>query len=600
MYYNSTTKEVSYSTISAGGGGGNAFSTLFTSTMAFSTLVGASNSQLYVNGISTQTLQVGSSNITLGNSANAGTKSVSIGFYAGNASQGGGAVALGAEAGLLNQGESAIAIGYGAQLGGSGKFAIGIGYGAGSDGVAPQAPSSIVINATGNLLNTTTPNSFIVAPVRQASGEFGMYYNSTTKEVSYSTINNTFSTLNVSSISTNYIESGSTNFITSYVSSQMNASTIYTNNIQFQTTNTRVGSNATIVGGSYNIALGYGAETLVGALSNAIAIGHGINVPSDNSINIGYFNVGSYPSGSGIGSNTICIGQNIGADGNNVGYNSIVFNASATPLGTSGNNGLFINPVRDSDSNAVSTMYYNTTSKEITYRDGRYFSTIYISSLTDSTGQAGGAGQMLTAGSNGGATQWVSTTTNLYNGTTIGTHDLLPLTFVSSGQIVYSYDNTTPEFLGMAFDPYHGGTTFVNTALSFSTISSATPIIQDYNGSTGNDGEVLTVSTSAIYWKPPTTFSSFTITATTSTIVNNDGSYSYRFPWTGIGVSTVCVGSVMTYDYGNSFLTNGGMPMLSVVSAGGSGFTGPNDIIEMNFPAILDGDTRVAVQILQF
>jgi hypothetical protein len=94
---------------------------------------------------------------------------VAIGIGAGQNTQLAGAIAIGAEAGGNSQGTNSIAIGFRA-------------------GRANQANNSIVLNSTGANLNNTTANSFVVAPVRNTSGNAGiLQYNDGTKEVSYST-----------------------------------------------------------------------------------------------------------------------------------------------------------------------------------------------------------------------------------------------------------------------------------------------------------------------------------------------------------------------------------------------------------------------------
>jgi hypothetical protein len=94
---------------------------------------------------------------------------VAIGIGAARDSQLAGAIAIGAEAGGNSQGTNSIAIGFRA-------------------GRANQANNSIVLNSTGANLNNTTANSFVVAPVRNTSGNAGiLQYNDGTKEVTYST-----------------------------------------------------------------------------------------------------------------------------------------------------------------------------------------------------------------------------------------------------------------------------------------------------------------------------------------------------------------------------------------------------------------------------
>ena len=125
--------------------------------------------------------------IALGTGAGGATQSqtaVAIGVNAGNVAQDYYTVAIGIGAGRDTQLAGAIAIG--AEAGGNsqGTNSIAIGFRAGR---ANQANNSIVLNSTGANLNNTTANSFVVAPVRNTSGNAGiLQYNDGTKEVSYS------------------------------------------------------------------------------------------------------------------------------------------------------------------------------------------------------------------------------------------------------------------------------------------------------------------------------------------------------------------------------------------------------------------------------
>jgi hypothetical protein len=134
--------------------------------------------------------------IALGTGAGGATQSqtaVAIGVNAGNVAQDYYTVAIGIGAGQNTQLAGAIAIG--AEAGGNsqGTMAIAIGFRAGR---ANQANNSIVLNSTGANLNNTTANSFVVAPIRNTSGNAGiLQYNDGTKEVSYSS--NIIGNLNV-------------------------------------------------------------------------------------------------------------------------------------------------------------------------------------------------------------------------------------------------------------------------------------------------------------------------------------------------------------------------------------------------------------------
>jgi len=107
-----------------------------------------------------------------------------IGNSAGKTSQGQGAVALGSESGETNQGTKAVAIGNYAGENTQGANAIAIGEKAGQTN---QAANSIVLNATGAALENTTADSFVVKPIRNASGTHSLEYNPTTGEVTYDT-----------------------------------------------------------------------------------------------------------------------------------------------------------------------------------------------------------------------------------------------------------------------------------------------------------------------------------------------------------------------------------------------------------------------------
>lgn len=140
--------------------------------------------------------------VAIGSSAgndNQGAQAIAVGTNAGQTSQSENAIAIGNAAGQTNQGNNAIAIGtaansdqkpeaiaigYGAGTAEQGLRAVAIGAGAGHNS---QANNSIVINATNSDLDATTANTFVVAPVRNDTANIStaMYYNTTTKEVTY-------------------------------------------------------------------------------------------------------------------------------------------------------------------------------------------------------------------------------------------------------------------------------------------------------------------------------------------------------------------------------------------------------------------------------
>jgi len=102
--------------------------------------------------------------------------------------QGSNAVAIGNAAGQLSQGNNAVSIGYLAGQTSQGANSIAIGNQAGR---TSQTAGSIVLNASGNGLNGNQTGIFI-DPVRGVDLKIGIgnvFYNSTTKELQYSTTN---------------------------------------------------------------------------------------------------------------------------------------------------------------------------------------------------------------------------------------------------------------------------------------------------------------------------------------------------------------------------------------------------------------------------
>jgi hypothetical protein len=114
-----------------------------------------------------------------------GIETVAIGALAGQYTQGQGAVAVGFGAGYNLQGVNSVAIGKQAAVGETGANAVAIGYRA---GYTNQAANTIILNASGVEVNgvAAQTNSFYVAPIRSATATANVvYYNTTTKEVTY-------------------------------------------------------------------------------------------------------------------------------------------------------------------------------------------------------------------------------------------------------------------------------------------------------------------------------------------------------------------------------------------------------------------------------
>jgi len=129
-----------------------------------------------------------------------GNSAVGLGKWAGQEGQHDYAVAIGVAAGAFIQGNSAIAIGDNSGHTGQNSLAISIGQQAGYNfqganaiaigahaGDYKQGNNSIILNATGNIVDQQTDNTFTVAPVRNDTGNTvnALYYNTDTFELTY-------------------------------------------------------------------------------------------------------------------------------------------------------------------------------------------------------------------------------------------------------------------------------------------------------------------------------------------------------------------------------------------------------------------------------
>jgi len=115
------------------------------------------------------------------------TYAVSVGRQAGESHQNAYAISIGYLAGQEFQNAGSISVGYQAGRSGQGSYAIAMGRLAGRDS---QPDNSIILNASGVILNATKANAFHVSNVLHEDTETGFVtaYNSTTKEVFESNI----------------------------------------------------------------------------------------------------------------------------------------------------------------------------------------------------------------------------------------------------------------------------------------------------------------------------------------------------------------------------------------------------------------------------
>jgi hypothetical protein len=250
--------------------------------------------------------------------ANITPSQIAIGGNAqGAGGSGANAIAIGALAGNLNQGQRSVALG---QLAGSdtqGIFSVAIGRAAGQ---TTQGQQSVAI---GSGAGTTSQGRQAVAIGDGAGG----------------------TTQSGNAIAIGRGAGASTQGIDAVAIGPASA-----------------GSNQ----GANAIAVGFTAGQTSQSV-NAIAIGAlaGSNTQSANAIAIGWgAGQGNAEASSSQGANSIAIGMLAGNSAQVA--NSIILNASGTDLPAT-NSGLYIDPVRNDTGNTTNVVYYNTTTKEVTY-----------------------------------------------------------------------------------------------------------------------------------------------------------------------------------------------------------------------------------------
>jgi hypothetical protein len=162
---------------------------------------------------------------------------VAVGPEAGKVSQETCAVAIGTAAGSNNQKTRAVAIGDSAGRETQGEYAVAIGYQA---GYTNQAKNSICINANGSILENTTPNSCVIAPIRNVVGTAGILEWNWTGEVSY----NSGNTVDTLTTATSNAQSTATNAATAASTAQTTATNAATAASTAQTTATNAAAAA--------------------------------------------------------------------------------------------------------------------------------------------------------------------------------------------------------------------------------------------------------------------------------------------------------------------------------------------------------------------
>jgi hypothetical protein len=241
-----------------------------------------------------------------------GDEAVAIGPSAGSTNQGSGAVAVGDGAGQSLQGVNAVAIGLATATTSQGSRSVAIGQ---SSGQSSQGADAVAI---------------------------GQYAGNEIQGVSAVAIGNN---AGYSGQSTGAVAIGS--------ESGLNGQ----------------GDNAVAVGyragrtsqGQFAVAIGDNAgNNAQGTDAVAIGASAGLTTQGNRAVAIG---ISAGQTSQGI--NSIAIGQ--GAGETNQGNNSIILNATGAALDQTTANTFTVAPVRNDTSNIAEIMFYNTTSKEITY-----------------------------------------------------------------------------------------------------------------------------------------------------------------------------------------------------------------------------------------
>jgi hypothetical protein len=266
--------------------------------------------------------------IAVGRSAGAiaqGYNTVAMGYMAGEASQNTGALSLGFQAGRTFQGTNSIAIGNQAGEVNQGCNSIAIGNQAAQNN---QCNNTIVLNASGVSLNPTNINGFYVDPISNAINNKAVYYNTFTKEITYSDISNGgIISLPQGNVygeyllynGVNWFVDGSKNVAIGYNSGRFNQD-ISAVAIGFESGYTGQSSNAVAIGnqagnslqGSNSIAIGlYAGKNSQGASSIAMGEYAGFNLQGNDAIAMGN------GAGNAQGNNSIAIGKNSGGSQKN-------------------------------------------------------------------------------------------------------------------------------------------------------------------------------------------------------------------------------------------------------------------------------------------
>jgi hypothetical protein len=266
-----------------------------------------------------------------------GASAVAVGVSSGGTSQGASSVAVGSSAGGTSQGAQSVAVGFSAGLNYQGISAVAVGT---SSALRYQFPNSVAIgNSAGQ--NTQRFGAIAIGNSAGFTGDSAVATNCTITTTTFSASGNVTGNISVGMALTG-TGIGANTYITAFGTGTGGTGTYIITPSQTLAANTTV--------------------TLYTAQGNsAIAIGNGAGYYGQGANSVA---IGTFAGNANQGINSVAIGRLAGNASQPA--NSIIINASGTAL--NGNAaGFYVDPVRNDTGNTANVVYYNTSTKELTY-----------------------------------------------------------------------------------------------------------------------------------------------------------------------------------------------------------------------------------------
>ena len=289
-----------------------------------------------------------------------GTSAVAVGASAGQAAQGNFAVAIGHTAGANAQGQYAVAVGNSAGLNNQGTYSVAIGLDAGTN---TQGAFSVAVGYAAGF--TTQANSTVA--IGPFAGATSQGLNAVAIGVQSGYESQGLQAVAIGILAGANVQGNNSVAIgwnAGYESqgSQAVAIGLYAGNISQGDSAVAIGDNAGAISqGEDAVAIGILAgETSQGNAAVAVGPEAGVTTQGNNAVAIGH-----WAGQSGQGIQAVAIGFSAGRTSQ--GNNSIILNATGANLNQTTANTFTVAPVRNDVANIGNVMFYNATSKEITY-----------------------------------------------------------------------------------------------------------------------------------------------------------------------------------------------------------------------------------------